>query len=339
MPYHSRRAFALIVLAYLVLGPPNGPGAGAEEYVPAAQASLTDRLPSFPDVIGGVAAQLASLSDWSGALALFKTAVGPRLGLHDAAMAVGAKNLSPTMLKDLFMPDLTRSAGELMRGLAAWQLTEAVDRLHAAAAPERVEEIQRQIQTQMAWFSEGTGLEPSLRQLLTLSQRIRSPEIHSDPTAEPLAQTALRAELAGVAAPVQNWAIQTTHREWVRLYSWKDQVRQQRGLTRLCGTWQWSIHNHQNHREEKTAVIFAPSGTGSAVGPAEIVVIGDTVYLRWETSAGVQEDSLLFSAEGQRLEGTFVNTAGGWGSITGKRTASCATKEGTPPVAGPRRRH
>jgi hypothetical protein len=53
------------------------------------------------------------------------------------------------------------------------------------------------------------------------------------------------------------------------------------------------------------------------------VVLGDVVYLRWEGDGKVQEDSLLFSKEGQRLEGTFVNSQGGWGSISGKRTAAC----------------
>ena len=55
----------------------------------------------------------------------------------------------------------------------------------------------------------------------------------------------------------------------------------------------------------------------------KIVVLGDVVYLRWERDGKVQEDSLLFSKEGQRLEGTFVNSQGGWGSVSGKRTASC----------------
>ncbi len=185
-----------------------------------------------------------------------------------------------------------------MRGLAAWRLTEAVHSLSALSTAEQVEAIQRQLQTQMAWFREGTTLEPSLRQILTLSQTLRSPEIRTDPSTEPLPQTTIIAELAEAAAPVERWAIQTVHREWFRLFNWKDQVRRQRGLTRLCGTWQWSVHNHQNHREEKTAVIFAPPGTGSAVGPTEVLVLGDIVYLRWETSAGVQEDSLLFSAQG-----------------------------------------
>ncbi len=57
--------------------------------------------------------------------------------------------------------------------------------------------------------------------------------------------------------------------------------------------------------------------------PAKIVVLGDTLFLRWEFQLGYQEDSLLFIKDGQRLEGSFTNSAGAWGSITGKRTGSC----------------
>ncbi|HZN44233.1 MAG TPA: hypothetical protein VFB56_02830 [Nitrospiraceae bacterium] len=116
-------------------------------------------------------------------------------------------------------------------------------------------------------------------------------------------------------------------KDWFSLRQWKDTVRQRRGRTRLCGSWQWTIHNHRNHGEQKLLVTFPPPGTAqSSGGPAEIVVLGDVVYLRWEASGRVQEDSLLLSKEGQRLEGTFVNNAGGWGSITGKRTAACEKK-------------
>ena len=52
-------------------------------------------------------------------------------------------------------------------------------------------------------------------------------------------------------------------------------------------------------------------------------MLGDTIFLRWEFQIGYQEDSLLFIRDGQRLEGSFTNSAGAWGSITGKRTSSC----------------
>ena len=339
MTYDLRRAIITVVWLSLTIVFPGGPRAAAEESRAVAEPTLADRLPSFSEVVRASAAQLGALSSSEGSLTLFKTVIGPRVGLHDAALAVGAKTLSPAMAKDLFVADLTRSAGEFMRGLAAWQLIESLQSLHAESTNEQVDAVRRQIQARLPWLSEGTGLEPSLREILTLSGAIPSSDKPADSTPEPLPRPTVIAELKGAVEPVERWALLTTHREWFRLFSWKDQVRQQRGLTRLCGTWQWSIHNHQNHREEKTAVVVAPPGAGPTAGPAEIIVIGDTVYLRWESAAGVQEDSLLFSAETQRLEGTFVNTAGGWGSITGKRTASCASKSGEPSPPGPRRRH
>ena len=306
----------------------------AEESAPA----LVDRLPPFQDVIRTNAEKLAALPAQGEALSLFKNTIGPGLGLTDAAQTVGAKGLSPAMNKDLLVADLTRSASELVRGLAAWQLAQAARGLGPASSPEQVDAVQRQIDIQLAWLSEGTSLEPSLREVLTFAPQARRQENPPDTVVEPLRTTDV-ATLLRAATQVETWAIHTVYREWFRITNWKDQVRQQRGLGRLCGTWQWSIHNHRNHREDKTAVIFAPSGATSASSPAEIIVLGDSVYLRWETTAGVQEDSLLFSAEGQRLEGTFVNTAGGWGSITGKRTAACSSKTAEKPAFGQHRHH
>jgi hypothetical protein len=135
------------------------------------------------------------------------------------------------------------------------------------------------------------------------------------------------ATLVAAAGHLAQEAGRQTMEEWWRLKTWKDRVRVARGQSRLCGTWQWVIHNHQRHHEEqKLSLIFPPPGIdGTQIpGLTETVVLGDVVYLRWEQGGKVQEDSLLFSKEGQRLEGTFVNSQGGWGSISGKRTASCA---------------
>jgi hypothetical protein len=121
-------------------------------------------------------------------------------------------------------------------------------------------------------------------------------------------------------------ASRQTMQEWWGLKTWKDRVRGARGQSRLCGTWQWVIHNHQRHHEEqKLSLVFPPPGKDGALLPglSETVVLGDVVYLRWERDGKLQEDSLLFSKEGQRLEGTFVNSQGGWGSVSGKRTAAC----------------
>ena len=339
MPNPSGRTLIIIGVLSLAAVLMGGTVVVADELTSPVQPTLADRFPAFQEVLRATATQLASLPAEGDSLTLFKNVIGPRLGLNDAAMTVGAKGLSAAMAKELLLADLNQSAMNLVRGFAAWQLAQAVHDLGTTVTAEQQAGVQRQIDAQMAWLTEGTTLEPSLRHLLALLQEIRPSGAVQDTAAEPIHPNDATAPMAGAAAQIETWAIQTVHREWFRLVSWKDQVRQQRGLVRLCGTWQWSIHNHQNHREEKTAVIFAPTGSTSATSPAEIIVLGDSVYLRWETKAGVQEDSLLFAGEGQRLEGTFVNTAGGWGSITGKRTASCFPKTGEKPASGQRRHH
>jgi hypothetical protein len=121
--------------------------------------------------------------------------------------------------------------------------------------------------------------------------------------------------------------MQAAYQDWDRIRNWKDRVRELRGQARLCGTWQWIIHNHQqNHQERKLVLLFPPAGRTQALpGLVEMIVLGENVYLRWEIDGRVQEDSLQFNKEGQRLEGTFVNSQGGWGSISGKRTAGCTS--------------
>jgi hypothetical protein len=107
----------------------------------------------------------------------------------------------------------------------------------------------------------------------------------------------------------------------------EEPVKARQAATRLCGTWQWTIHNHKNHQEQKTAIVLLPPGTPAPPNmpqPAKMVVMGDAVYLRWEYPRGYQEDSLLLAQDDRRLEGTFKNSAGDWGAITGKRIAPCA---------------
>ena len=129
--------------------------------------------------------------------------------------------------------------------------------------------------------------------------------------------SAIRAEAA---------AEQYARTEWINLKTWPDKIRETKGLTRLCGTWQWTIHNHQHHQDQKIAMVFPPPDTAAFAGPRPVktVVLGDAIYLRWEFQGVIQEDSLLFTGEGQRVEGSFVNSSGAWGSIMGKRTAACA---------------
>ncbi len=138
----------------------------------------------------------------------------------------------------------------------------------------------------------------------------------------------LTAQLAALAIRAEAEAEQNARDEWMRLRTWRDRLNEKKGLARLCGTWQWTVHNHQNHQEHKMLMVFPPADTPdtnqpTGPRPAKIIVLGDTVFLRWEFQIGYQEDSLLFIKDGQRLEGSFTNSAGAWGSITGKRTGSC----------------
>lgn len=135
----------------------------------------------------------------------------------------------------------------------------------------------------------------------------------------------LIAQVTASAIRAEATAEHRARTHWLSLKTWPDKIRETRGLARLCGTWQWTIHNHQHHQDQKVAMVFPPPDAGSFTGPrpAKTVVLGDAIYLRWEFQGMVQEDSLLFTGEGQRLEGSFVNSAGAWGSITGKRTAAC----------------
>ena len=94
---------------------------------------------------------------------------------------------------------------------------------------------------------------------------------------------------------------------------------------RICGTWHWTVHNHQNHGDHKMKIVLGNSTQHSAKQPqpTEITINGDTVYLFWKFPRGFQEDSLLLSNNDKRLEGTFKNTLGPYGSIMGKRISTC----------------
>jgi len=213
--------------------------------------------------------------------------------------------MSTRMVKELMVPQITTSAQRLVSALVAWQLS---DRMMQALEGKAVRMEVVVAPSQVAWLM-ANGPFPSLNDAITLwDAGDMSPAV-------------------GVAVGhLSQEAGRQAMEEWWRLKTWKDRVRGMRGQSRLCGTWQWVIHNHQRHHEEqKLSLIFPPPGRDSTPIPglSEIVVLGDVVYLRWERDGKVQEDSLLFSKEGQRLEGTFVNSQGGWGSVSGKRTASC----------------
>ncbi len=182
-------------------------------------------------------------------------------------------------------------------------------------------------------LAEQTG-SAGLRQRLRAGAPAASGEPDLDRLAQAYFETRLKpvfvAQVIALALRAEAEAERNSREAWLQLRTWRDRQRESKGLARLCGTWQWTIHNHQNHQDHKMVMVFDPppstqqAAPAQGTKPAKIVVLGEGVYLRWESAGGYQEDSLLFTGEGQRLEGSFRNSAGAWGSITGKRMAACS---------------
>jgi hypothetical protein len=265
------------------------------------------------DVVDQRADDLAAVDSDEKAMALFTTTVGPVLGLHDAAGALGAKRLPNKIVKELGLAHLSESIYDLMGALAVWQLADAVDRDTGQSPAATVFSSARH-----EWLRT-RGKSASFSDLLRLreeNQAVGAPETPSDRQHTKLLLVAQRTAFEA--------SLQAT-KAWWDVHRWKDRIRHAKGLARLCGTWQWTIHNHQNHGDQKAVVMFPPAGQTSAhaATPAETIVLGDAIYLRWENNGRIQEDSLLFIKDDAKIEGSFVNNTGGWGSITGKRTAAC----------------
>ena len=281
---------------------------------------------ALSDMVTGQGQEFSTLDSNAAAMALFISKTGPSLGLKDAAGILGAKGLSSQMAKDLRLPELAQATHELMASLTAWQLAESIYRLPSSSSSTTQTAIVPSA-AQQEWMK-STGHLPSLPDFFRL--------LADQPPADssPGAQQAQNGELLLAAHQLVVEAQRQALASWWSLSESKDRVRQARGLARLCGNWQWTLHNHQNHMEQKMAVLFPPPGVAPAdiPLPAETVILGDNIYLRWERNGYVQEDSLLFIQEGHkqdrskdilRIEGSFVNNTGGWGSIVGKRTAGC----------------
>jgi hypothetical protein len=133
------------------------------------------------------------------------------------------------------------------------------------------------------------------------------------------------AHLFTQAIQVEAQAYNVAWKSWNHIQKWQQQEHTDGAMRRLCGTWKWIIHNHQNHGDHKTTMTFIPPGqsTPSQVQPSTILIHGDTVYLKWTFPQGIQEDSLLLSNRDTRLEGTFTNSLGPHGSISGQRLSPC----------------
>ena len=291
--------------------------ANADEILPSS-------TPDFPSVIRAHSDQLAKVESDKGASNLFVSAIGPALGLGDVARTLGANPLPAKLAKELLVPDLTAAVLRLMGSLAAWHLASTVRQaVRDHQLPAVAERLSGSPQAR-AWLDQ-QATAPWHESLNLLGDVVASPE-GAKGIQENSATTLLLAVLER-AARLELDAMQAGYQEWDRIRNWKDRVRGLRGQARLCGAWQWIVHNHQqHHQEQKLSLLFPPIGNTQTAMPGlvETIVLGENVYLRWEFDGRVQEDSLQFSKEGQRLEGTFVNSQGGWGSISGKRTAGCA---------------
>jgi len=277
-----------------------------------AAAPSTGPTELYP-VVQGQAEALEAVSDNAAAMSLFTTKVGPALGLHDVASTLAAKNIPPKIAKELGLQELSVSAQRLIANLAAWQ---TADRMTQSLS-ERANAVATPSAGLVDWIQAAApmpALAQTTKELTQLDEvKVSTPTPDRIPLALSVGRLALDAQQGAIA-------------EWWQLKTWKDRVRTVRGRNKLCGTWQWIIHNHQqHHQEQKLALLFPPPGPEYPLPPGlvETVVLGENVYLRWESNGQVQEDSLQFTKEGKGLEGTFVNSQGGWGSISGKRTSDC----------------
>ncbi|HEY7128554.1 MAG TPA: hypothetical protein VH332_02720 [Nitrospira sp.] len=264
-----------------------------------------ESLPDWTKIMLADQERLARVECDQAAREVFISTIGRAAGLHDVVAALAVQGVSSKLAKELRLSQITTSAQRVVAALVAWRLA---DRMTQLLEGNGAREDLVVAPAQAAWLT-ANGPFSSLNAAVKLWDA-------GDTSAAAAVAVGHLAQEAGRQAM----------EEWWRLKTWKDRVRGIRGQSRLCGTWQWVIHNHQRHHEEqKLSLTFPPSGKDGTPLPglSEIVVLGDVVYLRWERDGKVQEDSLLFSKEGQRLEGTFVNSQGGWGSVSGKRTASC----------------
>lgn len=276
------------------------------------------------DAVSTHASQLASVDSNAAAMALFTSTIGPSLGLHDVVGILNTRGLSPQTARELGLSELSQSVHQLMAALAIWQLAESIY-LSSSPAETTGGGPPSLSRTRLEWLNNSLRFSGSLELLNRLAS--------SSPSTAP-ASSAAPSDLVVVAMTTAREAQRQALTSWWSLREWKHRARQARGLSRLCGTWQWIIHNHQNHQEQKLTMVFPPPGQTTTENPlpVETIVLGDSIYLRWEDRGFVQEDSLLFVTEGHKrdgktdamkIEGSFLNNRGGWGPISGKRLAPC----------------
>ena len=235
-----------------------------------------------------------------------------RISLHHAVRLALALSSFPAIESTSPPAGYTEYAAYLDR---AYRLIGSEDSWLNTAEQEGIGGIRRRLQTASGKLGQGGISDVAEGQQEALASQYFWDRLRPVFTAH-LVAVAIRAEIE---------AEQRVHADWRTLLALQTQRMGMYGLTRLCGSWQWTIHNHQNHQDHKMIMVFPPPGetVKGATRPDKIVVLGDVVYVRWEFPGSYQEDSLLFTGKGQRLEGSFINSTGAWGAITGKRMSAC----------------
>ena len=293
-PFQRLLSGIFLVTALYLIGLPASSVSAQTVELSGGPADLGIIVQKFGEPLGAVTADPQ-------AIGIFVNQIGPALGLQDVATTLAAKHMPPKVAKELNVPEVTASVQRLMASLVAWH---TADRLMQALSTH-AETVPTPPAGLVEWVH-ATAPFPAL-----------------------VDTTATQTDAAARAVSAGRVALEAQQRaatEWWQLKTWRERVRTIRGRNRLCGTWQWTIHNHQqHHQDQKLVIIFPPPGSDRPAmqGLVETVVLGENVYLRWEQDGHMQEDSLQFLKEGKVLEGTFVNSQGGWGSISGKRTSDC----------------
>ena len=223
-------------------------------------------------------------------------------------------------------------------------LTRAQQESHEASTQVDVsqfEKLYRQIDVtanQQTWIDLFNTL--GFKGILTRLEEYWQAQDQQDPllaSSESLRQTAIRhyidsrlipmfhAHLLTQVIQVETQAYHTAWGSWGLIQEWQEQKITYLAKRRLCGRWKWMVHNHQNHGDHKTTMTFSPpeQSTPPQMQPTTILIHGDTVFLKWTFPQGFQEDSLLMSNHDTRLEGTFTNSLGPHGSISGQRLSPC----------------
>lgn len=108
-------------------------------------------------------------------------------------------------------------------------------------------------------LAERTGA-TGLRQRLRAGASSASSESDQDRLAQAFFETRLKpvfvAQVIALALRAEAEAERDSREAWLQLRTWRDRQREAKGLARLCGTWQWTIHNHQNHQDHKMMMRF-----------------------------------------------------------------------------------